>query len=422
MITFAFTTAMAFSTVPTPLYPLYAQRNGFGSLTVTVVFAVYAVGVLTSLFLAGHLSDQLGRRKVLVTALLVESAAAAVFVAWQALPALIAARLLTGLGVGMVTATATAHIGELNAAARPGAGRRRADLTSTAANIGGLSFGPLVAGALAQWAPAPLRTPYLVFAVLLLLAAAAAVPVPETVAPGRRPYRPQRVSVPSAVRGQYFAVSTAAAVVFAVFGMFTSLAPSFVAVTMHHPSRALAGLVAFSVFAAAATAQLTLAALRPSAQLRLGLAVTVAGLPLLVAAVWTPSLPLFLAGAVVAGAGGGVLFKGAVSTVVGLAPPATRGEALAGFFLGAYLGLTVPVLALGVATRYLSSRAALTWFIAALALAIAVTAPGIVRRRHVPPGRLPPPAPPSGGGRERSPGRRRCGTLAPWSRFPLSVY
>src|SRR5689334_18575555 len=54
LVAAAFLTAMAFSTIPTPLYALYQHRDGFSSFVVTVVFAVYAVGVIASLLLAGH--------------------------------------------------------------------------------------------------------------------------------------------------------------------------------------------------------------------------------------------------------------------------------------------------------------------------------------------------------------------------------
>ena len=64
---------MAFTTVPTPLWSLYAQRDHFSSLTVTIVFAAYALAVALSLFLAGHLSDWYGRRRVLMPALALET-------------------------------------------------------------------------------------------------------------------------------------------------------------------------------------------------------------------------------------------------------------------------------------------------------------------------------------------------------------
>ena len=89
---------------------------------------------------------------------------------------------------------------------------------------------------------------------------------------------------------------------------------------------------------------------------------------------------LLLAGGVLAGSGVGALFKGAVSTVLGIAPPGARGETLAGLFLAAYLGLAVPVVALGVATELLSARTAVSGFAAVLAAAIALVGLPLLRR------------------------------------------
>src|SRR5579863_8555897 len=91
IVALAFTIAMAFTTVPTPLWSLYAQRDRFSSLTVTLAFAVYAVAVALSLFVAGHVSDWYGRRRVLMPALALEIMAAVVFLAWPALPGLLVA-------------------------------------------------------------------------------------------------------------------------------------------------------------------------------------------------------------------------------------------------------------------------------------------------------------------------------------------
>jgi MFS family permease len=65
-VVFAFVAVMAFSTVPTPLYALYQARDGFSTVVVTVIFAAYAVGVMLALFLGGHVSDWLGRRRALL--------------------------------------------------------------------------------------------------------------------------------------------------------------------------------------------------------------------------------------------------------------------------------------------------------------------------------------------------------------------
>ncbi|MBT8224095.1 MAG: MFS transporter [Dactylosporangium sp.] len=382
---------MAFSTVPTPLYLLYQQQIGFGQFMVTVVFAAFAVGVVISLFLAGHLSDAIGRRRVLLPAILVEAVAAALFLVTPTLPGLITARFLSGIGIGLVVATATAYLSELHLGARPAAERGRADLLATVANMGGIGLGPLVSGLLAQYVTGPLRTPYLVFLMLLLASAVAVALVPETVGatrttPGGGPghpaalrYRPRRAAVPVAARPRYFAATAAGFTAFAVLGLFTSLAPSFVADTLDHPSRALAGAVAFLVFGMAGTAQVLLSRTAARRQIITGLGLMAGGLVPVTVAVWVPSLPVFLAGGAVAGAGAGVLLKGAVSTAAGLAEPSARGAALAGVFLAGYAGLTVPVLALGVATQIIAVQLAMLGFAGVVLVAIAAVGQRLLR-------------------------------------------
>src|SRR5439155_6803052 len=122
---------------------------------------------------------------------------------------LLLARVLSGLAVGAVTATATAWLAEL----RPG-GSRRAQLVATVANLGGLGLGGLISGALAQWAGDPLRVPFAVFVAALLLAWVALLAAPETRrSPSPRPrYRPQRVVVPARSRGLFFAAAVGAAI------------------------------------------------------------------------------------------------------------------------------------------------------------------------------------------------------------------
>ncbi|MDQ1494459.1 MAG: hypothetical protein QOG69_942, partial [Actinomycetota bacterium] len=198
-VAFAFVIVMAYSALPTPLYALYAARDGFGSVTITLVFAAYAFGVIASLFLAGHLSDRYGRRRLLFPALALSALSAVLFLVWRDLPGLLVARVVAGLGVGLVTATAMAWLAELHSHHRPTAAGRRAEVVAVAANLGGIGAGPLAGGALAQWVAAPLTVPFAVFLVLLAVAALLVALTPETRETGaaQTPYRPQRVSVPA---------------------------------------------------------------------------------------------------------------------------------------------------------------------------------------------------------------------------------
>jgi hypothetical protein len=385
MIAFAFLALMAYSAVPTPLYALYMARDGFGSLTVTLIFAVYAFGVMAALWLAGHLSDTHGRRRLLVAGLVLALASSLFFLFWPEVPGLLIGRFVNGLGVGAATATATAWLAELHAGARPQAEARRAQRVATVANIGGIALGPLLGGVLAQWVAHPLTLPYLVSAGTVLIGLVGVLLTPETRTPAapRPPYRPQRVSIPAADRGTFAAAATAGITGFAVYGLFNAMAPTVLAGPLHHTSHALAGFAAFAVFSAGVAAQLAADRLAVGRTLRLGVATMLAGLVLLVVSVWlsSPSLALFLVGGAVAGGGAGLLFKGALATVVAIALPETRAEALAGFFLCAYVGISVPVIGLGLMNQELTPRVALLIFAGVLGAGTLAATPVLLGRR-----------------------------------------
>jgi predicted MFS family arabinose efflux permease len=356
-VAFAYLAVMALSAAPSPLYPLY----GFATLTVTLIYAAYAVGVAASLFLAGHLSDAHGRRRLIVPGVVLAGVAAAAFAASASLPALLLARVAIGVAVGLVTATATAWLTELDA--------KLGQWAAIAINVGGLGVGTLLAGALAQYAPDPLRTPYVVLLAALALALLGVASAPETRArPASRPrYRPQRVSFSPAAAG-------AALLGFASLGLFAGLAGTLLAGTLHHPSRLLAGSALAVVFGAAAAIQLAAQQWTRRTQLRSGMCLIVGGLALTALAAWAPSLAVFLLGGALTGAGAGAMFKGALATVVARSAPEARAEALAGLFLAGYVGLSVPVIGLGVALQALSAKVTLLGFAAAVAAGIAAAA------------------------------------------------
>jgi MFS family permease len=378
-VAFAFTTVMAFTTAPTPLWSIYAQRDRFSSLTITIAFAAYALAVALSLLLVGHISDWHGRRRVLIPALTLQIAASGIFIVWPALPGLLVGRVICGLGVGAVTATATAWLSELH-----GERNRHAQIVAVGANLGGLGLGGLISGALAQWAGHALLVPFLAFAALLALALGALLVAPET--HGRRSprprYHPQRVVVPARSRARFFAAALGAAIAFSVFGLLTSLAPSFLAATLHQRSHLLAGFVSFAAFATAASAQALTASRATQELLTAAIPAMLAGLCLLTIAVWlpTPSLGVFVVGDVVIGAGCGLLFKGAIATVAEISPQERRAEALAGLYLAAYLGLAIPVIGLGLLTQIASTRVSMLAFAGLLASGILVATPALLGR------------------------------------------
>ncbi len=171
----------------------------------------------------------------------------------------------------------------------------------------------------------------------------------------------------------FFSAGAAAFSAFAIFGLFTSLAPSFISGTLHETSRFVAGAVTFAVFGSAAIAQVVTARIATSRQLRLAAALMGVGLILMAVSVLVVSLPTFIVAGVIAGAGVGVQFRSSIAVAASLAQPTARGEVLAAIFLIAYAGLAVPVLLLGLALAFLPSTVVLLGF-SAIVLVMAVWA------------------------------------------------
>jgi MFS family permease len=179
----------------------------------------------------------------------------------------------------------------------------------------------------------------------------------------------------------YVAAAASAFLSFAVFGLFASLAPGFVAGILHHPNRLLAGTVAFIAFGAAVAAQSLTGRLAPRRRLAVALFGQALGLVVVAAGVVGTDFTVFLVGGALAGAGAGMLFKSGMGTVVGMAAAGARGEALAGLFLIAYLGLIIPAIGVGLATRYVSVQTAMLWF-TGLLLGMLVTVTVLERVAH----------------------------------------
>jgi MFS family permease len=367
--TYLFAAVMVSTTLPTPLYAIYAERLSLKPFMITVIFAVYAIGVMAALLTLGRLSDHIGRKPVLLVALAVSVLSGVVFMTTENLPGLFAGRLLSGVSAGLVTGAATAYISELYG------DRTRGGLLATIATMGGLGLGPLISGILAEHAPAPTQLPYGV-GIALLLPALVVLAVPDTVP--RRPYglregiRPQRLGVPHEIRLSFAAAGIAGFVGFALLGFITSLVGSFLAKGLSDRSHQTAGIVTFLVFAGGTVGQLLAGRLSTRTATLAGLVILPVGVGLITGALPTTSLAMFVTGAVIGGVGVGYAFRAAVVSMTTLAPARRRGEVLSTFFLVAYVGLTVPIVGAGIlitTTTLLTATITLAVVISVLAAA-----------------------------------------------------
>jgi MFS family permease len=332
---------MLSTTLPTPLYPLYRSKFGFSELVITVIFAAYAAGVIAALLAFGNVSDAVGRRRVLLPALAAAVVSAVVFLTADGLPMLLIGRVLSGIAAGLFTGTGTATLVDLADDGSLGS------LVATLVNVGGLGLGPLVAGLLAEYVGAPLRTTFVVDLVLLAPAALLLYLSPEPVtqtSPIRRP----SLAVPPEVRTVFAQAALAGFAGFVVLGTFTGVSPAALGQVLHVSNLAIVGLVVFVVFAASLAGQLALPWFTTRVALPTGAAVLTAGALLIALALWQKSLPLLIVGGVTAGLGQGLGFRAGIAAVTGAAPAERRGAVTSVLFFVLYIGISVPVVGIGI--------------------------------------------------------------------------
>jgi MFS family permease len=287
-----------------------------------------------------------------VLGLVLSAASALLFLFANSLAPIYVARVVSGLSAGIFTGTATAYVIDL----APGGRRRLASFVAVLANLGGLGAGTLLSGLLGQWAPHALRTPFAVDIGLVVAATAGLLLVPETVPRQAFSFRLQRLGVPAEVVSVFVRAALAGVAAFAVSGVFSSVGPEFLGVGLHRHSPALAGLLVFVLFVMSVTGQALV--FRLSNALAAGCGLLVAGVALLAVSLAVDSLAALFASAAVGGLGQGVVVSAGLAAIAERAPAGRRGETASSFFVVLYFGLSIPVIAAGVAIHFTSLRAA----------------------------------------------------------------
>jgi MFS family permease len=366
--------ALFASGTPSPLYGIYRELWGFSPVVLTLVYATYAFGVLAALVLAGRVSDEVGRRPVLLVALGTLMAATVLFMVADSVGWLFAARALQGVATGAALGAASAGLLDLHPRRDPaGVG-----LTNGVASAGGMGLGVLVSAAFVELLPAPRVLPYVSLFVLFAIAFVGVVLMPEPVeARSRLRLTPQRPSVPPAVRRPFLLAALGVMSSWSIGGLFLSLGPQLSADLLHTTNNLLAGTSVFALAGSAAIAQLAFGRTAPWFGAAVGSVALSAGMLVIVLASSLDSTALFLIGAIVGGGGFGVAFLGALRALSAAIPPEHRAAVMSAFYVVAYLSISLPAIAAGFAVTPLGLRPTFEIFgsvIAGLALVVAFEA------------------------------------------------
>ncbi|HEY7641564.1 MAG TPA: MFS transporter [Steroidobacteraceae bacterium] len=355
------------STIVTPLYALYAQQFGFSKIMLTLIYATYVIGNLTSLFFFGGVSDRAGRRRIVLRAMVLAALATAIFYFASGTPWLFLARALSGFSIGLAAGAGTAWIAELDSAQD----KSRAALVAVIGNFAGVALGPLVSGLLAQYAPAPLQLPFLIYFVVVAITAVFITRSPETVstnAPGASAQGGSSISVPRSIRAGFIAPAVTAFTMFALYGFYFSLAPSVLTESLHESNRAVGGAVVFELGLVSAATILVTRRMPSRTCMLLALVLILPSLALLIVAQARGSMPLLLLGTTLSGISGALGYRGSLQVVNQIAPAEQRAGVASAYFLVCFIGNSLPVIAVALLASAFNSLVADGVFAVTLAL------------------------------------------------------
>jgi MFS family permease len=333
---------LAGSIAPTPLYALYQAQWGFSPITVTIIFGIYAISVLTALLFVGRLSDHLGRRPVLIAATAAQAVTMVIFATASGVGDLVLARIIQGLATGAALGAVGAGMIDLN--------KERGATANAVAPAFGTATGGVLAGFLVQYLPAPTHLVYAVLCVTFVVQGIGVALMADTIAPAPGALASLRppLRLPAATRGPLLLALPVLVASWALAGFYGSLGPMLLRGMLGVGSALLGGLALFVLAASAGLAVLVLRDREPRDLMTFGAAMLATGVGLTVWSLPHHAIAAFFAGTSIAGMGFGTGFQGAVRSIVPFAAPHERAGVLSVVFVVSYLSMGLPAIAAGV--------------------------------------------------------------------------
>lgn len=344
---------------PAALYVRYSQMWGFSTVVLTLVFGIYAIGVLAVLLLAGRLSDDIGRRPVLIGALLTLAAMMVLFMLSRSVVWLFIARAGQGVATGALLSASSAAMLDLHPRRdAAGVGFMNGLMTST-----GIALGALISTLLVQMAPAPLVSLYVLVVLMVLVALLGVIAMPEPVIRNTHlRLQLERPSVPRQLRREFLLASLTVIATWSVGGLLMSLGPELVAKLLHTTNDIVAELPFVVLSVAAVAGQFVFVRTRTWVMASYGALTLALGLLMIVASAALGVPFLLILGTVVGGFGFGGAFLGGLRTLSAVIPATQRAAVMAAFYIVAYMALSVPAVLVGFTIGPLGVEAAFEVF------------------------------------------------------------
>jgi MFS family permease len=328
--------SFAAAAAPIPLYNIYRAEDGFTNFGISMAIVTYSVGTMVGLLVLGRLSNHLGRRLTAIASLGLLLLGCLLLLNVHDIGALLAGRILMGVGTGLVDA----------APARP---EWLASVASSQGPMLGLTVGAIASGALVQFGLWPRDLIYLVCVGFLSVSAMLIAISPETATPTPVAWRSllPRVSVPARVRHLLPVAAAVFPATWATGAFYQAFVPALVEDQLHTRSPLILGLVfaaymAPSVLGAPIGGRFTSAVAQ-----RVGMITFLAGMIGIITAINAGTLALFIIATIVAGAGQGIAISGATRGLLHGSTLADRAPIFSAIYLVCYSGATFPSLISG---------------------------------------------------------------------------
>lgn len=333
------------SAAPAMIYPLYASTWNLSEQATTLVFAAHPAVLLLVLVVFGDLADHIGRRNAILLGLLSELVGVTLFFFAHDVWWLYAGRALVGMGVGLSLSPASAALVEFS---KPEA-RDRASVVSTTSSALGIILAMLVGGALVQYAPFPLRLPFVALAVAIVIVGVGASFLPRhTRAETTTPWRLRLPVIPSGLRRPFALAAAALSSSFALGALVLSLGSEIAKQLAGSDNAFFTGGMLAAFGAVVGIIGLAFAKAATRFVIVLGVASGAAGIWLFAVSGMMHSFPLFLIACAASGAGYSLTFQGGVRIIVRRAPEHHRAALFSAGYLAAYLVQGLFAVILGV--------------------------------------------------------------------------
>jgi MFS family permease len=346
----------------TPLLVVYKEQWKFPPALLTLAFAVYAIGFLAAVLTLGSLSDHVGRRPVLIGALIIQVGSNVMFLVASDIGWVIAGRIVQGVAGGVATTAFTAALVEIAPANR----KRLGTILGSAGLTGGLGVGSLLAGLAIQLTTTANSIIFIVLTIVTILGIVVIALSPESVtrAPGALRSLVPRIAFPPATRREFAAAAPVIAAIWMLAGLSGGLAPSMVRSVFHLNSGLLNGLSGFIAPATSAVIGLAFARVDPRRAMTIGIYASIVGAIGIISGVFAGSLALMIIGQAIAGVGFGASFTASLRLIFPLAAAHQRAGVVAGIYLVSYIALGVPIVIAGQLTGPLGEVPTVSWYTA----------------------------------------------------------